>query len=47
MRKEERELFEIIQEVFTEGKLLKLGKDLTYLENKKAANDQDHTAWRC
>ncbi|MCZ7601800.1 MAG: hemerythrin domain-containing protein [Melioribacteraceae bacterium] len=36
VRKEERELFEIIQEVFTEGKLLKLGKDLTYLENKKS-----------
>lgn len=36
VRKEERELFEIIQEVFTEEILLKLGNDLTYLENKKS-----------
>lgn len=36
VRKEERELFEIIQEVFTEEKLLKLEKELTHLENKKS-----------
>lgn len=36
VRKEERELFKIIQEVFTEERLLILKKELSHLENKKS-----------